>query len=96
MTYGGSVTVVAGTPIPLGTGHHPFFTLTVQAVKSDGDNTGNIYLGGRDVSSSAGLILAPGDFFTFPPMETNAYNLEDIWIDGSTSGDELKFIYSTR
>lgn len=100
MTYDGSKAVTtAGTRVRLvdESDYQPAFTITIQALRPDGnDNTGNIYLGGATVSPTSGLILALGDFFTFPPQETNAYNMNDIWIDAANSGDGVRFIYSRR
>lgn len=98
MTYNGGKTVAAaGTAERLLTECNPCFTLTVQAVQPDGDaNSDEIYIGGSTVSSTSGLKLQPGDVYTFPPQETNSYNVEDIWIDAATSGDGVVFIYSRR
>jgi hypothetical protein len=98
MTYDGSQSVaVPGTAVQLETGYNPCYTLTVQAIKPDGStNTGVIYLGGKTVSSLRGLVLSPGVFFTFPPTETNPYNLDDIWIDAASANDGVRFISSRR
>lgn len=98
MTYDGSQTVpAAGTRVQLLTDYAPCFTLTIQAVNpAGGDNTGNIYLGGRTIADGRGLRLSPGTYFTFPPQETNAYNVADFWIDAETSDDGVQFVYTTR
>lgn len=100
MTYDGfkaiavTNTAVALVPVSNNTPTTPAFTLTVQALHADGAaNSGNIYLGGPTITSSTGLLLQPGDFFTFPPNNVNCYDLKDIYING-TSGDGVRFIYS--
>src|SRR5574341_551445 len=98
MVYDGSKAVaVAGTRERLTTADAPCYTLTVQAVQPDGDaNAGNVFIGGTTVSSTSGLQLTPGVFHTFPPQETNARNVRDVWIDAAQAGDGVKFIYETR
>jgi hypothetical protein len=50
--------------------------------RSHPDNASNIFLGGSDVSTTVGMILEPGDFSPYIPVE----NLRLIWViaDGAT------------
>ena len=53
-------------------------------------NTGDICIGGPDVSSSEGFILAPGEAvhlnFRF------AISTAQIWADAYTNGDKIDFL----
>jgi hypothetical protein len=85
---------VALVPASDSTPTTPCFTLTVQALHADGSaNAANVYVGGSTVTSTTGYLMQPGDIFTFPPCTVNAYDLKDIYVNG-TSGDGLRFMYS--
>lgn len=97
MTYGGSVTANSGVATRFQTAHAACFTITARAVHGGNTvNTAVLYLGGSNVDSSHGIPLNPGESFTFPPMESNSYNVEDQYFNPTSSGDGVAFIYSVR
>ncbi len=55
-------------------------------VTAPSTNTGNIYIGGRDVSGVTGLEngwkLAPGDIWTVANQQ-----IYDVWIDATVAGE---------
>ena len=53
-------------------------------------NTGDVFIGGSDVSSSGGFTLAPGE-----AVQLNfrfAISTAQIWADSSNSGDKIDFL----
>lgn len=56
-------------------------------------NTGNIYLGKKDVTTTTGFELSPGESLKIeylPDKETTEYL--DIWLVPATAGDDACFI----
>jgi hypothetical protein len=59
------------------------------AIVAEGTNTGFIYVGGSDVSSSTNIGLAGGD--VLPLSSSHGWLLSDIYVDCSVSGDGVDF-----
>ena len=59
-------------------------------------NAGNFYLGGPEVSSSAGMEMEPGAMLRleFPPGREAA--LSDFYGDVATSGDKVDYLATAR
>lgn len=97
MTYGGNNTASSGVATRFQTAHAACFTITAMGYRANAvANSGVVYLGGRDVDGSHGIPLFPGTSYTYPPMSSNAYNVEDQWFNPATTGDGVVFIYSVR
>jgi len=56
-------------------------------IKAKSSNTGNIYVGGSDVSSSNGLILEPGD-----AVSLDINDLSTVYIDADTNGEGVSYL----
>lgn len=53
-------------------------------------NTGNVYVGGSAVSSSAGFELAPGEAISFPfASDGFVVLISDLYVDAATDGDDV-------
>lgn len=69
----------------------------IQATK---DNTGNIFVGDSNVSSSRGWTLTPGQFISFEGSRrrdgSDALDLSTIWIDAANNGDGVQWGYYKR
>jgi len=75
----------AGTRVQLATN-----TIAAGIVQAPSTNTGNIFVGGSNVSSSVfGAELQPGQSTGIAIDNTN-----DIWVDVATSGDDVSFLGS--
>jgi hypothetical protein len=86
----GSQTVPSnGTAVALGTGIYGSLT-----IKAKVGNTGNVFLGGPDVSSSTNEGLAAGAVINIDPSRGHAVALADIYIDVGTNDDGVDF-YAT-
>lgn len=60
--------------------------------KARADNTGDVYLGGSDVSSTDGMTLVPGESIQLNlanPVSTAQY-----WADAANNNDQVDFIGS--
>lgn len=66
-------------------------------IKADDDNTGSIYVGASDVSSSNGFRLKPGQAANLSDIfirGTNCqYDLSQIYVDADTSADHVDVLY---
>ena len=60
--------------------------------KSRSDNTGDIYLGGDDVSSAAGMTLTPGESIQL--QLANPVSTSQFWADAASNDDQVDFIGS--
>ncbi len=103
----GELTVVVtapGTPVPLSAVSKVVNHFTVQAGKTGGspDNTGNIYVGSKDVGNAAGnpddpwgVRLATGQSYSPPPsgVGPNPYNLADYFINADTADDAATVLF---
>ncbi len=58
--------------------------------KARADNTGNIYLGGSDVSSTDGMTLVPGESIQLQIQE--AISTSQFWADSDNNNDQVDFI----
>lgn len=72
--------------------------LVVQSVtiQADPENAGNIFLGGSDVDSSNGVVIEPGKAFNIPVRslgDKGGVDLNKVYIDCGTSGDEVRVAY---
>ena len=92
------VVAAAGTRVALAATARPASWARVKAIKtSGGANTGNIYVGGVDVSATVGYPLTPGQDVTLEPCQGFTYiDLATVYIDAGTSADEVKVIYGRR
>ena len=57
-------------------------------VKANIGNTGNIFISGTGVTSTTGLILAPGESVT---LDHNTAK-KAVWIDAASNGDGVNFL----
>ena len=73
----------AGTELQLA--DHSCISVTIKAKAA---NTGNIFVGGSDVSSATGLILAAGEAISLDITNTNL-----VYIDSATDGDGVSYIW---
>ena len=89
------VVTAAGTRVALTATRTPASWATIKAIKTSGSaNTGNIYVGGDDVSSSLGYPLTPGQVLELPMAAGQTYiDLAEVYIDAGTSLDEVKVVY---
>ena len=60
--------------------------------KARSDNTGDIYLGGDDVSSTDGMTLAPGESIQL--QLANPASTSQFWSDAANNNDQVDFIGS--
>lgn len=60
--------------------------------KARSDNTGDVYVGGDDVSSTDGMTLTPGESITLESR--NAISTSQYWADAATNNDQVDFIGS--
>lgn len=51
------------------------------------DNTGNVYIGGNDVSSITGMPLAAGEWFPYAPIQ----NLNILYYVCDNTSDNLQY-----
>ena len=75
----------AGTAVAL-SGSQRVKAVTIIAKST---NTGKVYLGGSDVSSSTNGGLAAGDSLNFEAV--NWLDLADIYVDADTNGEGVDF-----
>lgn len=81
-----SVTVpTPGTAVPLTSSNTPCKRVELQAKTG---NTGTIYIGASDVSSTKGIQLAKGQIYTL-----HIEDLIQLWIDASNANDGVTGIY---
>lgn len=60
-------------------------------------NTNPVFVGGSTVAPTSGIRLASGDAYQFPPIgQGPAYNLADIWVDVTTNGEGVQFLYGVK
>ena len=69
------------------------YTIIFKARKG---NSGNLYLGGPDVSSSAGMELEPGATLQLEFRSGWEAALSDFYGDAGTSGDKLDCLATAR
>lgn len=94
------VTITAGTRIALSVGASPIPEARQILIKAQTGNSGNVYLGGSDVSSTKALLLASGASVSlgdiFNASNQRAFALNQIYVDGSSSGDKVEIIIDSR
>jgi hypothetical protein len=73
----------AGTAVALGTTND----IISVVIKAKSSNTGNIYVGGSNVSSSNGLILSAGD-----AVSLDINNLSSVYIDSDVNGEGVSYL----
>lgn len=92
------VVTTAGTQVPLSSTTILARNICIQALAS---NTGSIYIGESDVSSSDfGVEITAGNSFSIelPSMGeagSDDIDLKDIWIDAETNGEGVSVTYYT-
>jgi hypothetical protein len=60
--------------------------------KARADNTGDVYLGGNDVSSTGGMTLTPGESIQFQLI--NPVSTSQFWADAANNNDQVDFVES--
>ena len=60
--------------------------------KARSDNTGDVYLGGSDVSSTDGMTLTPGESIQLQLAEP--ISTTQFWADAANNNDQVDFIGS--
>ena len=60
--------------------------------KARSDNTGDVYLGGDDVSSTDGMTLTPGESIQL--QLANPVSTSQFWADAANNNDQADFIGS--
>jgi len=60
--------------------------------KARSDNTGDVYLGGDDVSSTDGMTLTPGESIQLQLV--NPVSTSQFWADAANNNDQVDFIGS--
>jgi len=95
MVYDGNVTVTtAGTRQRVTSVQTMANWITFQPFAA---NQGGVYLGGKTVSATSGVVVLPGDaYVTWPVADIAMYDLGEMWVDAANSGDGLQFIYGIR
>lgn len=93
--YSGTQTVTStGTPIQLTTSQKSAVLVSIQSNRT---NTGQIWVGGSNVSASSGIgvSLNAGDVYWFGSLNTGSkqYDLNTIWLDASANGQKVSFNY---
>lgn len=69
------------------------FRVREAVIMAEGDNTGNIYIGGSAIDST-GHYLAAGEKFSLPMDEDNGgHDLSKIYIDADTNGEGVIVTY---
>lgn len=53
-------------------------------------NVGDCYIGGSDVSSTAGMVLAPGEALQL--QVSNAVSSSQFWADAANNNDQVDFL----
>ena len=60
--------------------------------KARSDNTGDVYIGGDDVSSTDGMTLTPGESITLESR--NAISTAQYFADAANNNDQVDYIGS--
>ena len=60
--------------------------------KARADNTGDVYLGGDDVSSADGMTLTPGESIQL--QLANGVSTSQFWTDAANNNDQVDYIGS--
>ena len=89
MAVSGTIKVTAaGTRVQAG--HKSNFNTAVFKARSD--NSGDVYLGGSDVSSTDGMTLTPGESIQL--QLANPVSTAQFWADAANNNDQVDFIGS--
>ena len=89
MAVSGTIKVTtAGTRVQAS--HKGNFNTAVFKARSD--NTGDVYLGGSDVSSTDGMTLTPGESIQLQLAEP--ISTAQFWADAANNNDQVDFIGS--
>ena len=89
MVISGTIKVTAaGTKVQAA--HKGNFKTAVFKARSD--NTGDVYLGGDDVSSTGGMTLTPGESIQL--QLAIAVSTSQFWADAANNNDQIDFIGS--
>tara|TARA_B100000315_G_scaffold259169_1_gene313979 strand:+ start:1564 stop:1836 length:273 start_codon:yes stop_codon:yes gene_type:complete len=60
--------------------------------KARSDNTGDVYFGGNDVASTAGMTLTPGESIQL--QLSNPVSTSQFWADAANNNDQVDFVGS--
>ena len=89
MAVSGTIKVTtAGTRVQAG--HKA--NIKTAVFKARSDNTGDLYLGGSDVSSTDGMTLTPGESIQL--HLANPISTSQFWADAANNNDQVDFIGS--
>ena len=88
----------AGTREQLATGRPALMRVKSLVIRALTTNTGKIYVGGFNVSSTAGHDLDPGAPIIFEVTDREwefgkAVNMTKIWIDAAVDGEGVVYTY---
>lgn len=81
----------AGTEVPLVAA--PVNNAIKAYVTAPAANTGSIYLGDLNVSTTRGIEIPKGTTFVLDAPQNELLDLGTIWIDAATSGDDFQVSY---
>lgn len=59
-------------------------------------NTGTIYIGDSDVSTSRGIALIKGETMEISAPQGEYLDIHNIWADAATSGDKVNVAYLVK
>lgn len=59
-------------------------------------NTGTVYIGDADVSTSRGIAIIKGTTQVINAPEGDFLDLRNIWVDAATNGDKLNVAYLVK
>lgn len=91
--YAAVAVASAGTAVQFTTAPVPVKRIYFMAPSG---NTGDVYLGGSDVSSTVmGRLFEPGDRWVVDFSEGRWGNLSEFYVDAANAGDEIRFLAVT-
>lgn len=92
-TLAAKTVTTAGTQVPLSATTLKARMIVVQA---DPSNAGNVFLGDSSVDSTNGIVLEPGESYSYAVTETIPYlelDLNAIYVDAATNADKVRIQY---
>lgn len=88
LEHGQDSVATAGEPQPLNGGTTVSTAANGElAIRANDDNTGDVFVGDTDVSSSNGFVLGPGESISLPVADVAA-----VHIDAANAGDGVSWI----
>lgn len=86
ITSGQNTVAAAGTQERLVSSPAPCAWVVITALAA---NTGDVYIGDADVSSTTGIVLQAGD----PAIRLDVADASVVWVDAETNSEGVAFIY---